>query len=307
MEKQSLKHIFYYRHDNQRIPKAEKEIRLFSVVRNEILRLPYFFQYYKNIGIDRFFIIDNGSTDGTLTFLSKQKNTHVFVTKKSFSKYKTIWVEYLLKKYGVGNWCLFMDADELLCYPYCEYISIKELCCYLDKNKFTAMFSFLLDMYSKKPIYLTHYRSGENFLKTTSYFDNYVPKNFLGGMRRRVFNTDSGLKKFVLFKYKPNILFTIGCHVLLHADFPNTLTGCILHFKYFADFIEKVRKEAKRQEYWANSYEYKLWEKKLIENPKLSLYYPKSTKFINSNQLIELGLIKVTKQFKSAFKNKIKG
>ena len=43
-----------------------KEIRLFAIMRNESLRLPYFLEYYKNLGVDRFFLIDNNSTDGSV-------------------------------------------------------------------------------------------------------------------------------------------------------------------------------------------------------------------------------------------------
>jgi len=38
---------------------------LICVVRNERVRLPYFFRYYRRLGITHFIIIDNGSVDGT--------------------------------------------------------------------------------------------------------------------------------------------------------------------------------------------------------------------------------------------------
>jgi len=39
------------------------EILLFLVVRNKAMRLPYLFEYYFSKGVDRIFVIDNGSTD----------------------------------------------------------------------------------------------------------------------------------------------------------------------------------------------------------------------------------------------------
>jgi len=44
-------------------------IFLFSTMRNEALRLPYFLEYYRALGVDQFFIVDNGSTDGTAELL----------------------------------------------------------------------------------------------------------------------------------------------------------------------------------------------------------------------------------------------
>ena len=37
---------------------------LFSTLRNELVRLPYFLRYYRELGINHFLIVDNGSDDG---------------------------------------------------------------------------------------------------------------------------------------------------------------------------------------------------------------------------------------------------
>ena len=44
--------------DHNLIPDLD-EIRLFAKVRNEAKRLPFFLCYYRALGVDRFFIIDN--------------------------------------------------------------------------------------------------------------------------------------------------------------------------------------------------------------------------------------------------------
>ncbi|OZA17880.1 MAG: glycosyl transferase family 2, partial [Rhodobacterales bacterium 17-64-5] len=40
-------------------------ILLFATLRNERVRLPYFLQYYRKLGIDHFLLVDNGSDDGS--------------------------------------------------------------------------------------------------------------------------------------------------------------------------------------------------------------------------------------------------
>lgn len=73
------------RDDRSLSPKPD-EILLFSCVRNERARLPYFIQYYRALGVERFLFIDNASNDGSLEFLLAQPNTHVFYTGGSYAK-----------------------------------------------------------------------------------------------------------------------------------------------------------------------------------------------------------------------------
>jgi len=168
--------IKLYRIDKKPIPYAPNEIRLFILVRNESLRLPYFLKYYSDKGVDRFFIIDNNSTDDSIDFLLKQDKVHIWKTNQSYKKYKEgmDWKERLLRKYGKGHWCLIVDADEIFFYPYAEKISIRDLCNFLDKKKKGALLCFFLDMYSNKPLRSNLYEKGEDPLSVYPYFDiNY--------------------------------------------------------------------------------------------------------------------------------------
>lgn len=44
-------------------------ILLFSTMRNERIRLPYFLSYYRRLGVDHFLIVDNGRTMAPATTL----------------------------------------------------------------------------------------------------------------------------------------------------------------------------------------------------------------------------------------------
>jgi hypothetical protein len=59
--------------DTRTITDCLGEIRAFMTVRNEILRLPQTLAHYRKIGVARFFIVDNGSTDGTREILAAQR------------------------------------------------------------------------------------------------------------------------------------------------------------------------------------------------------------------------------------------
>ena len=48
------------------------DILLFSTQRNEKVRLPYFLEYYRRLGVNHFFFVDNDSTDGAYEYLAEQ-------------------------------------------------------------------------------------------------------------------------------------------------------------------------------------------------------------------------------------------
>ena len=72
--------------DSQTISDGAGEIRAVMSVRNEILRLSQTLDHYRKIGVSRFFVIDNGSTDGTRELLTAQPDCHVFLTRNSYSE-----------------------------------------------------------------------------------------------------------------------------------------------------------------------------------------------------------------------------
>ena len=129
------------------VPDIHNEIRLFLIVRNEITRLPYLFSYYRNLGVGRFFVVDDRSDDGSRDFLLSQENCHVFHPSNSYNQGGKRWHNLLLDTYGSGHWCLVVDADELLVYPGCERLPLPDFCKFLDTEGSTAFFAFLLDMY----------------------------------------------------------------------------------------------------------------------------------------------------------------
>ncbi|MBC8501371.1 MAG: glycosyltransferase family 2 protein [DPANN group archaeon] len=300
--------------DSKDIPNNKNEIRLFLIVRNESLRLPYFFKYYKKLGVVRFFVVDNNSTDDTVKFLLKQKNTHVFETKERFDR-QAERIDYMLHRYGVGYWCVVVDADEFLRYPHSEKINLKQISKFLDGKEYDALHCLLLDMYSNKPLRLTYYKKGSNPLLVTHYFDldSHVKyKDFIegsgrckfkGGFRDRVFGLSSAsLSKYPLIKFKKKMYILWGAHQIEGASV-SKIEGVVLHFKFFSDFILRISEEAKREEHWNNAKQYKIYNSKTRKDSSVNFYYSKSTRFKDNNQLIRLGIMKTSKEFESYVKN----
>jgi len=155
----------------------KSEIRAFIPARDELLRLPQTLDHYRRIGVARFFIIDNGSTDGSIEFLRTQPDCHVFVTHDSFkdSLGGVDWQNALLNQFGMEHWCLAVDADEWLVYPGYEQKPLPELAEYLDRSGAQGMFAFLLDMYGRGTGADWCTASDQSLLDACRYFDsNYT-------------------------------------------------------------------------------------------------------------------------------------
>lgn len=159
--------------DASYIPEEVHEVRLFAIIRNEILRLPYFLAYYRKLGVQRFFFVVNDTTDGSLEYLISQADCHVFLSRRSYKETKggSIWRKHMLDSYGVGFWCVVVDADELLVYPACEHIDLISFCGHLDQEQSRGLFSFLIDMYADIDMDQLTYRSGDSFFEACAYFD----------------------------------------------------------------------------------------------------------------------------------------
>ena len=68
-----------------------------SVVRNEIIRLPWFLDHYRRLGVGHFLIVDNDSSDGTTGFLQAQPDVSVWQTADSYkqARFGVDWLTWL--------------------------------------------------------------------------------------------------------------------------------------------------------------------------------------------------------------------
>lgn len=288
---------------------SKDEIYLFAILRNESLRLPHFIKYYKNIGVDKMFFVDNGSTDGSKEIILNESSAHLFYTEEDYKDH-WFWMEYLLEMYGKGNWCLVVDIDELFSYPNIEFLKLRDLISYLENNKKNAIQSLLLDLYAKNSIKDAVYKNGGNPLEIIPYFDPsyqiieysflnrkdknfYKSKIFVGGMRERVFGKIDPphiLSKVSLLKYSSDVYLSQGMHAIDKASI-SEIQGVVFHTKFLNDFIEEVQTEVLRAQHYGGAMYYKHFATKINEEQITSLYDKHSVKFIDTNQLVALNLM----------------
>ncbi|MBK6510386.1 MAG: glycosyltransferase family 2 protein [Haliea sp.] len=229
---------------------ADHDILCCVTCRNEHPRLPYFLEYYRSLGVDRFLMIDNGSTDGSAEYLLQQEDVLLWHSELPFKEanFGSSWFELLLRRYGVGHWCVTVDTDEFLVYRGAQEKKLRALCDEMDVRQLQAMTGQLLDMYSEGPVSEAEYRPGQDPLEVCAWFDRksyhrryemggqyHNQRLLFGGVRQRVFpaRNDYLLSKVALLKYQPYVVLDGGQHLTnIPAQSLAHNQMVLLHFKF---------------------------------------------------------------------------
>ena len=287
-------------------PRIPGEIWLFLVARNEALRLPAFLRYHFGLGIARVILLDNGSTDDTLSIAAADPRIHVFRTNQSFAGNKVAWQELLLRRYGTGHWNLVLDADELFAYRDMDTLSLPGFARALEAENVQAIHSVFVEMFPRGPLRDLRYAPGDSLPDAAPFFDAApyvrVPYRsvfglpgstfvYMGGTRARVFGGEFGCSKVPFFKYSPRQFLRLGLHTLEGARL-SAHQAAVLHFKYLQDFHEKVARESVRNVYWNGASEYKAYAALLAKDPDFTLWHPGAVRFESWHSLADAGLIR---------------
>ncbi len=290
------------------------DILAFTTLRNECIRLPYFLNYYRDLGVNHFLMIDNGSDDGSKEYLSQQGDVSLWTTDASYkdSNFGVNWTGWLQRKYAHDHWSLVVDPDEFLIYPFCDTRPLNALTDWLDSAQIRSFGAMLLDMYPKGPMNAYPYQSGQNPFEIANWFDssnymiskNPVLKNLWiqGGPRARAFFSDApknapALNKIPLVKWHKSYSYISSTHTMLPRGLNlvydewggEKASGCLLHAKFLNTFGGKSAEEIARGQHYANSAEYKAYH----EGGKngIDLWFEWSEKYRGWRQIEKLGLM----------------
>jgi hypothetical protein len=286
-------------------------IFLFSTMRNEALRLPYFLEHYRKLGVDQFFIVDNGSTDGTFELLKAQPDVSLWRTEASYrrAKFGVLWLNNLLNEFGHKHWCLVVDVDELLVYPHHNTRPLSALTDWLTAGHINSFAAMLLDMYGKSP---APYTAGQDPLEVLTHFDagNYTQRRNIrftelwiqGGPRQRLFfraqpNKAPALNKTPLVYWRKHYVYISSTHLLLPRSLNQTyereggerICGALLHTKFLPDIATRAKEELQRGEHYAHGAEYLAYSENT--DALKDMWTPQSTAYTGWQQLERLGLI----------------
>lgn len=290
------------------------DVLLVSTMRNEQIRLPYFLEYYRKLGVNHFLFVDNDSEDDTTQYLGGMADVSLWQSQASYRRahYGVDWMNYLKRKYAHGHWVLVVDPDEFFVYPFCDTRPIQALTDWLDNSAIRSFSAMLIDTYPKGRLGDVPYQAGQNPLEIANWFDsgNYtISKNHMygnlwiqGGPRARMFFADEpkkapALNKTPLVKWDRRYAYVSSTHSLLprglnqvyETDGGEKASGALLHTKFLDTLGAKAAEELARSEHYANSREYKAYAEGLEQQPELWCKW--SEKYINWRQLEILGLM----------------
>ncbi len=289
---------------------SQESILVFTVVRNERWRLPWFLEYYRSLGVDRFFFVDNDSSDGTAEFLQEQEDVYVFWTDQNYAKsYSGMqWVNWLVEEYGSDCWCLYVDVDEALIFPGMEKRSLKALASYMAKKGTEAMYAFMLDMYEPGFQSKTKNEDYKGFLEDYPMFDSqylwinsiYCPYRYTeGGVRVRL-QIHENQTKTPIIRGGRGIKFLMSSHRVSPAVLTD-VTGVLLHFKLAGDFenafandlVVNTRMPQCKRRHWGYLQSLHKLAPENCNNSENAVSYR------SSQQLLDLGLIKTSADFET--------
>ena len=290
------------------------DVLVMATMRDEIVRLPYFLSYYRDLGINHFLIVDNGSEDGSREYLTDQPDVSLWTTQASYrkSRYGTDWINWLGRRYACGHWTLTVDVDEFFVYPFCDTRPIRALTDWLDASDLSSFGTMMLDMYPKGDLRGQEYRSGQDPFEIASWFDagNYTISNnwaygslwIQGGPRARMYFSNipknaPALNKVPLVKWRPGIVFVSSTHMLLPRGLNlvfddrggEKACGCLLHAKFLDLFVDRSAEEVTRGEHYKGSKEYLAYARAPAGDP--DIWCGHSEKYVDWRQLEVLGLM----------------
>lgn len=298
--------------DKPAIAVERDSILVFSTLHNEEKRLPFFLSYYKSLGVDHFFLIDNASTDGTAEIIRSEPSAHYFFTAASYSQSDAgrLWTEELADHYGRNRWCLVLDADELLVFPGIEDISLRDFCAYNDRAGYEAVYGLFLDLYHPGPLAEARYTPGQDFRKVATHFDAdsyylrpaqlFPPIQLRGGPRWRLFWDGGGrgsgpaMRKSVLVKRRAGFSYRASTHSMTLCPLSD-VTSAILHFKFFSDFDQVVAREVRRGDR-PQAADYARYEEQR-QSEQQNFGYPGSVAYEDSWQLVRKGFVAASRDY----------
>ena len=293
---------------------ARDDILCFACMRNESVRLPYWLDHYRKLGVSHFLIVVNDSTDGTADMLAEQPDVSVWTTADSYrkSRFGMDWVGALQRKFAHNHWCVTVDADELLIYPHHDEKDLRDLTAWLDEKGRRSFGATMLDLYPRGPLGADRYQAGNDPTAILGWYDSFPywvqlqPKYWnlwlQGGPRARMFFKNDPdraptLNKIPLVRWSRQFTYVSSMHTMLPRHLNQTYdlrgdvkpTGILLHTKFLDEIIAKSAEERQRKEHFGDPDRFATYYDALIEGPVL--WTESSARYKGWRELVACGLM----------------
>lgn len=289
-----------------------RDIILVACLRNELPRMPAFVAHYRRLGVRHFLLIDNGSTDGFQDWAASQEDVSVWHTEASYreSRFGMLWCNDLLRRHARKRWCVVVDPDEFLVFPYMETRDLRDLATFLEDDHRYCAHALLIDAYSDKPLAQTVLDKDTDPFEICAFFDRegYVQSEgwdnstwIRGGPRLRSQFGDRpdeapALNKIPFIRWQRHFHYRNSTHDVYprrlnqaHERGKVSLTAALFHFKLVASLKDKAAEEAVRNEHYEGGREYARYQ----ATEETAEFYREglSVRYSGPQQLVNLGLM----------------
>lgn len=315
------------------VPVSRSGPAVFAIVRDEDYFLPFFFDYYRTLGVQLFLIYDDRSGPATVNFLMTQADCAILRSDSAFGdtfgvdefgdarRLSCILKERVPEAFLSGRWVLTVDADEFLVLPSgCS--DVPEFIRSLERIGQLYATAPMVDFYGES---LDHrnYPRNLNPFAGSPYFDvgpyyywtgSAWPFCVSGGIRLRLLrmlceqHTDriAGIFggpmpslaktwKVPLLKHGEGIVRR-GDHEISVAPRATDLPTALAHFKFYPDLDAKIDGALREQQYYGGSLEYSFLKTAIDLFGGDTLLGPETRRFEGPQSLERAGLLVPSKQ-----------
>ncbi|MEM9250012.1 MAG: glycosyltransferase family 2 protein [Pseudomonadota bacterium] len=293
---------------------ARGDILAFATLRDEAERLPHWLDHSRRIGVHRFLIVDNASSDGSTELLADEPDVTLWRTDASYreARFGMDWITALQNRYADGHWCVTADADEVLIYPHWEERPLATLAAELDARGQPALGALMVELFPKGPLTQTAYHPGTDPVAALPFFDatgyraqRQRPARNLwvqGGPRDRLFFADTPrraptLNKLPFLRWRRGQAWLNATHAALpprlnlawNGPGDSRLSGALLHTKFLPSIVAKSALSTHRAEHFGTPALFASYHDALAGDP--DLWHAGATRFVGWRQLEDLGLL----------------
>jgi len=295
---------------------GSEDVVVLCLVRNGEAYIKDFISYYFELGVKQIIILDNGSSDETISIARDSENVFIYQSLLPFKTFRRALKKYLVELFGKNTWSLVVDIDEHLDFPFSEYLTLNEFINYLNQNNYTAVSTQMLDMFPEKeltkegvydigklqeqyPFYELHSIEKKRYgnLLNDNVINNPFIKEHYGGIRKEKFGIQHILisKHALLYDGNYNSLRTE--HAVNNSNIADV--SCVLfHYKFHGNFYAYVKDAVEKEYHFKNSIEYKAYYSKFEEEKERFIIHGRnSVKYDRTFSLITQEFLLVTRKY----------
>ena len=288
-----------------------------SFMRNADLHLEQFVEHHLKLGAKQIFLLDNGSTDGSLALLRKYDEVTLFQCLLPYKDFKYEFRRFLFRRCALNCWALLVDIDERFCYPYSERIGMSSFLQYLNRHNYSAVMGQMLDLFPAGPV-TSWPTNGRDLVQQSFWYELDSVQRFKlkrrrhgkvthpplftisGGIRASGFKMDNrpNLTKYPLLFADGTVQPSESSSHRIRGGRVADTTCLLQHYKFHRDFENQCREIVKEKSYFKDSLEYQQYLKVLKEEESLVLKTGDSKRFRHVNQLIDDNFLVVSEAFR---------